>query len=204
MNENEEIRSDLISLFSDNAFTLPNLLSLLRIILVIPFSYFFMNNNYAVAAAIMAASGISDFLDGFIARKFDMVSRLGKCLDPIADKITLFAVGICIVFIFPSLLPIVFILILKDVLMVLGACYLLKNGIAPPSAKWYGKIATVAFYLASIALVCMHIFNCVNTVITISAFSVTTLFMLYAIINYYKIFKSLLNDTSNLSEKYKV
>lgn len=204
MNESEEVKHNLNSMFSDNALTLPNLLSMLRIILVIPFSYFFINDSYVVAAAIMTVSGISDFLDGFIARRFNMVSSLGKCLDPIADKITLFAVGICIVFIFPALLPIVLVLILKELLMVFGACYLLKNGIAPPAAKWFGKAATVAFYLSSIALVGMHIFDCVNSVITIAAFAITTLFMLYAIISYYKIFKKLLNDTSNLSEKYKV
>lgn len=199
MTEDKKLSGSLQSVFSDNVITVPNILSLLRIVLVVPFSLFFMTDNYLVAAIVMVISGISDCLDGHIARKFNQVSQLGKCLDPIADKITLFAVGICIIFIFPALIPIVFLLIIKDVLMIIGACYLLKSGITPPPAKWYGKVATAAFYVSSVSLVVMHIFNCVNVIVTIIAFSVTALLMMYSIVSYYKIFKELLNNTSKKS-----
>ena len=69
-------------------WTIPNLLSLLRIIVIPFFAYFFIKGNALWAIIVLFLSGVSDFLDGKIARKFNQVSDLGKVLDPVADKLT--------------------------------------------------------------------------------------------------------------------
>nr|MCR5151173.1 CDP-alcohol phosphatidyltransferase family protein [Clostridiales bacterium] len=72
----------------DGAFTVPNLLTVVRIILVPFFAVEYYHRNYLAAVIILAVSGLTDFLDGKIARKFNQVSTLGKLLDPLADKAT--------------------------------------------------------------------------------------------------------------------
>ena len=130
------------------------IVNLLRIALIVPFVIFFLKGNYIAAAVMIIISGISDALDGFIARKFNQITDLGKMLDPLADKLTLISIMICIVILFPIVLPVVVILIIKDVVMVIGASILLKSDIKPPAARWYGKIGTVMFYFS----VCLIVF----------------------------------------------
>ena len=131
--------------FKEN-LTVPNLLSVLRILLIVPFVFFFLQKNYIASAAMLVLSGLSDMFDGMIARRFNQITALGKILDPIADKLTLVAVIICIGMIVPRIIPLVVILVLKDLLMLLGGAYLLRKHITPPAAKWYGKLATVVFF----------------------------------------------------------
>lgn len=105
--------------------TVPNILTYLRFLLVAPFIFFFLNKNYIAAALCIGFSGLSDCLDGFLARKLDQVTSLGKILDPIADKVTLVSVAVCMVIYMPSLLPIMLVMIGKEFLMLLGGLILL-------------------------------------------------------------------------------
>lgn len=92
--------------------TIPNLLSLLRLCLipVIVWLYLVRGNQFA-AGCLMVLSGLTDVMDGRIARRFHMVSDLGKALDPIADKATQAAVLICLIAKFPLMvLPLIFLL----------------------------------------------------------------------------------------------
>ena len=77
-------------------FTIPNLLCYFRILLVPAFLYVFLNaanrEDYLFAAGIILIGGITDFLDGFIARKFNMITQLGKLIDPVADKLMQLAI----------------------------------------------------------------------------------------------------------------
>ena len=129
-------------------FNLPNILSFTRIIIIIPFVLYFLNDDYLLSAAMLALSGLSDMLDGVIARKLNQITQLGKILDPVADKLTLTAVVICMGIKFPEIFILVVILSVKDLSMLLAGSYLLKKGIEPPAAKWYGKLATVFFYVS--------------------------------------------------------
>ena len=80
-------------------FTIPNLLSLVRIGLIVPFLIFYFRGEETLPHAcwMLGLSGLSDLLDGFIARTFHQYSELGELLDPIADKLTLGAVAVCMI-----------------------------------------------------------------------------------------------------------
>ena len=181
--------------------TIPNILSLFRIALIIPFVIFFLKENYIAAAVFIILSGITDALDGFIARKFNQITDLGKMLDPLADKLTLIAIMICIVILFPIVLPVVAILILKDVVMMIGASVLLKSDIKPPAARWYGKIGTVMFYFSVALIVFLKAaFNYENSILSLVLLSLTAAMMIFALVEYFLVFIKLKND-SNPSEK---
>ena len=177
--------------------TIPNLLSLLRIALIIPFVIFFLKGNYIVSALMIILSGISDALDGFTARKFNQITDLGKMLDPLADKLTLIAIMVCIVILFPIVMPIVVLLIIKDVMMVIGASLLLKNDIKPPAARWYGKTATVMFYFSVLLIVFLKaVFNYENSLLSLALLGATAAMMIFALVRYFLIFIKLKSSSN--------
>lgn len=145
----------------DGACTVPNFMSLVRILLIPVFAVLYLKGYIWWALLVLAISGISDFLDGKIARKFNQVSNLGKMLDPIADKLTVFALAIVLFFKFKSAQSAamqafawVFLLfIAKEIIMLLGGLVIISKGARPAPAAIYGKVATFAFYLVMILII---------------------------------------------------
>lgn len=187
----------------DKILTIPNIISFVRILIIIPFIISFVGRHYYVAAIMIALSGLSDMFDGMIARKLNQITELGKILDPIADKLTLLAVILCIGTLVPKIVPLVAVLVLKDVLMLSGGAYLIKRNIKPPAAKWYGKLATVVFYISMATIVALEIatgsasdFAVLTTVIML----ITTAVMVFALIKYAIIFFALLKEQKNNNE----
>ena len=134
----------------EEILTIPNILSMLRILMIAAVVVLFVMEYYLAAGIVLICSGITDILDGFIARKFHMVSALGKALDPFADKLTQFAVLICLTF-FNKLILIPFvILVLRDAFMLLTGLSIFRKTHNTFSARWYGKVATLYTY----ALMC--------------------------------------------------
>lgn len=175
--------------------TIPNILTYIRIILIIPFVYYFLKENYIPAVICIGVSGLTDCFDGMIARKFNQVTSLGKILDPIADKFTLLAVVICMVIYVPIVLPVLVVLLLKDVLMLLGGMDLINKGITPPAAKWYGKVGTVVFYLSVFTIIFLKAAFCIeNFALDVSLLSVTAITMLFALYQYGKIYFQLIKE----------
>lgn len=138
-----------------DAWTIPNLLSIIRIIAIPFFVYFFVTKRYLIAVLVIFVSGITDLFDGKIARHFNQISKLGKLLDPAADKLTEITVTIVYFREFQNsgekalkLFSYVFLLfILKELTMIIGSFVLLSMDIVPEAAIIYGKVATVVFYL---------------------------------------------------------
>ncbi|WP_407386190.1 CDP-alcohol phosphatidyltransferase family protein [Ruminococcus sp.] len=183
--KNEVISKDLM--------TIPNAISFIRILLITPFVAFFVaakyiTGNYIPAILILAISGVSDIFDGLIARKFHQESELGKVLDPLADKLTLIAVGICLIFIEPYVLPLMIIMVLKDVLMIIGGTIIINKGVIPPKSSWYGKASTFMFYVSVTMVVVMEIFNYHNKTLSLSVLSLTAGMMIFSLVNYAIIF----------------
>lgn len=173
----------------------PNMLSLLRIFIIIPFVVYFFKEQYVSAGVMLAISGISDMLDGLIARKFNCITRLGKLLDPVADKLTLAAVVICLGVKIPSLLGIVIILIFKDLSMMIAGGILLKKGIDPPASRWYGKLSTAFFYFSVIVIVGIKAILGIDIpVLTLVLLVITTFLMIFSLINYFLLFLGLINE----------
>lgn len=148
----------LIKEYLTGALTIPNLLSLIRILLVPVFAVLFLNenieHNYLWAIIVLAFSGFTDFLDGKIARKFNQISALGKLLDPIADKLSQITIAIVFYLTFKNSADatvktfswIFLVFIIKELIMIVIAAGMIAFGIKPVAAELPGKLATLAFY----------------------------------------------------------
>lgn len=133
----------------DDWFTIPNIISFMRIAMIPLFMYFYLagfQNHYWFALGTLVLSAISDVADGIIARKFHMISKLGKALDPIADKLTQIGVMLCLLVKFPRMVvPLILIVIKEVVTGIFGLITLEKTGVVK-GARWYGKLTTVLLY----------------------------------------------------------
>ena len=130
-------------------FTIPNIISLIRIVLIPVFIAIYfsdMKNAHAWAFLIIILSAISDVADGIIARRFNMVSDLGKVLDPIADKLTQVAIVTILCFKHKTLIPVFCVLFTKELLTAFAAASWFKKGMKPVSARWWGKLSTALLY----------------------------------------------------------
>lgn len=141
--------------------TIPNLLSVIRIILVPVFAVLFTNGHQVAALIVLAVSGLTDFFDGKIARRFNQVSELGKILDPVADKITQITIAIMLLILFRraenTLIQafgwIFIVFLAKECIMVIGGLVMLLLGIKPGAAEMPGKVATMLFYCSMILII---------------------------------------------------
>lgn len=134
-------------------WNVPNSLSLLRIVLVPAFVVLYLCGRDYWAFAVLLLSALSDTLDGFIARRFDQITDCGKLLDPIADKLTQVAVIVCLTVRHPQLLPLTVICFAKESCQAIGSTMLLRRGVAVHGSRWFGKLATVIFYVCMAAIV---------------------------------------------------
>ena len=100
--------------------TVPNAMSVFRILVIPFFAYFFLTDHLAAAVVALLLSGLSDALDGLVARRFNQITELGKMLDPLADKLTQGAVAVCIAIRYPSICPLLFLLVTKELVMLCG------------------------------------------------------------------------------------
>ncbi len=126
---------------------IPNILTMLRFVLIPFILYFLSIDNYILTFVFLTLSGITDVLDGFIARKFNFITDFGKLIDPLADKATqLLTLGALVL---KNIIPlwILGLLVLKEFIMIAGASFLYGKELVV-SSKWYGKLATVLIYVA--------------------------------------------------------
>lgn len=202
--QNQNYENSGTTSLSNRAFTIPNLICLVRILLITPFVEFFLNEEYVWASVIIILSGLSDCFDGMIARKFNQESELGKILDPLADKLTLLAVGICLCVVEPIFLPVVIILVVKDLLMLIGSSKVIKMGILVPKSKWYGKVGTVMFYVTVTFIVftkimqasenpLIYISEPVSRTVSMVMLCLTAAMMIFAFVMYVRTFRDILS-----------
>lgn len=168
-------------------FSIPNILSYFRIILIPFFTFFYITaknvNDYYIAAAIIAVSGLTDLFDGRIARHFNMITELGIFIDPVADKLTQAAVFICFLIRFNGLMWILFsIFAIKESFMgVMGIVTIKHNRRKLDGAKWFGKVSTATLYIIifTILIFPMMSTNIINVFIIICSVVLLTAFILY-------------------------
>ena len=132
--------------------SIPNILSVFRILLVGVFCYCHAVGLRELALIVVLLSGFSDILDGFIARKFNQITDLGKVLDPIADK--LFSVTTIICLCLDGVIGywLLVLLVAKELFMLVGSIIFYKKTKGVIASAWYGKLSTVLFFSGFILL----------------------------------------------------
>ena len=148
-------RVDMKRFFSKRQIlTVPNFLSLVRILLipVIVWIYSFEKNYYA-AIGVIILSGATDIIDGWIARRFDMISDFGKALDPLADKLTQASLLLCLLSTYVQMWVLIIIFGLCEITKFTLGIIIAKKHDEVNGAKWYGKANTVIIYASMMALI---------------------------------------------------
>ena len=127
--------------------TIPNLLSLFRLLLVPVIAWLYCwKADYLLTAFVLLLSGVTDIADGLIARRFNMVSDLGKVLDPVADKLTQTAALVCLLTRFQAVWWLLGTLVFKETVMAVMGILIIRRTRAVYSAAWHGKLATCVLY----------------------------------------------------------
>ena len=127
--------------------TIPNALSFFRLCLIpLIIWLYYVKQNFMWTAIVLALSGATDIVDGFIARHFHMVSDLGKVLDPIADKLTQAAMLFCLLTRFPFMFAPILLMLIKELCMAVSGLLVIRKTGVVPGANWHGKIATCLLY----------------------------------------------------------
>lgn len=179
---------------------LPNILTVIRILLIplfvivflwangnieLNFRHFNKQSGYILSATIMILSGLTDMADGFIARRFNMITDLGKVIDPFADKLTQAAVVVSLIFRYGDiwiLIAALFALIfIKEILMLIMGVMFLRKGQDLGGARWYGKLATIIFYFQVIVLIGAPVLSNLTAIIMFGIMITATLlsFIMY-------------------------
>ncbi|OCN01270.1 CDP-diacylglycerol--glycerol-3-phosphate 3-phosphatidyltransferase [Clostridium sp. W14A] len=184
-------------------FNIPNTLTILRILLIIPFVIYYAGDQILKAAAVLILSGLTDMFDGMIARKYHQTTELGQMLDPLSDKLTQGAVAICLAVKQPILIPFLAVFVIKEALMVSAGIFLIgKKKKRPGGSMWFGKIATVLFYISFGTIVILKGFwGIENLYVSVTLLSITAAFMIYAFIRYAQIYFDIVHSDD---PKYKI
>ena len=147
-----------------SVFNLPNLLSLLRLAMIPLLLWLYLDREaYLLTAAVVVLSGATDVIDGIIARRYDLITDLGKALDPIADKLTQIAMLYCLGTSFPEIRILLGILIVKEVITgIMSLISIGKTG-RVDGAQWHGKLTTVLLYAMIVARIVPWLFSVLLT-----------------------------------------
>lgn len=167
-------------------FTIPNILCYIRILLIPFFIYSYINakkiSDYYLVAGIVLLSGLTDFADGFIARKYNQVTEIGKFIDPVADKLTQATIVVSLMFKIKWMWLVVLLFIVKESFMAINSAFLFfKKGKKLDGAKWYGKVSTAVFYVVMFTLIIFPMMNIIwiNTLLIITSAFLTLSFIMY-------------------------
>lgn len=137
-------------------FSIPNLMGYFRIILIPVFCYLYITahteKEYFYAALVVLLSSLTDMFDGKIARRFNMITDLGKALDPIADKLTHAALALCLATRYPLMWVLILLLVVKEGYMGIMGLIFLRKGKMLNGAMWFGKICTAVLFVGMLIL----------------------------------------------------
>lgn len=187
-----------VNKYKNKIVTIPNILTLVRLGLIPIFVWLYsFKAEYSWATAILALSALTDIADGFIARKFKMISDFGKIVDPIADKLTQLCALICLVFRFKLMFVPLVLIVIKELFSGIVTLVRLKKTKAVPSAVWHGKVTTTLLYGTMI----LHViwWNIPTAVSHVSVLLCTVMMLLSAVLYSIQHFKAIKN-TNNQSK----
>ena len=141
---------------------IPNILSVIRLALVPVFIYLFFayyEEHIYIPLCVFVLAGMTDIIDGYLARRNNWVTNLGKFLDPLADKLLQCSVLVC--FVIENIVPwwVAGMFIAKELFMICGALIVLKKIKVTVKSHWYGKLTTAVFYAIALLVFIFRIFN---------------------------------------------
>ena len=178
----------------DNIINIPNAITTLRMLLVIPIVYFLINDLYIIATALFIIAAISDVLDGFLAKRLNQITKFGTILDPIADKILInytifiFTIKNCI----PQFL--FFIVFTKDIILIIGSVaeiFSQKNALNTKiKASFFGKISTLFQVVLIISILAWQFNIYKNDLIILALVWSVAILSIIALLSYIKEFKN--------------
>lgn len=182
----------IIKDWKKDLFTIPNWLSLFRLVLIPVYVVIYLRAeesvDYAIAAGILAVSCLTDMIDGKIARHFNMISTVGKVLDPVADKATQFTLTVCLAIKYPILWHLVALFVLKEGFQLIAGLLTFRKGKMLSGALLSGKICTCVLFISLILLVLMPGLSqrVINIITMVDAGFMIVSFIHYAIVYYRK------------------
>lgn len=146
--------------WKEEVFTIPNLLSFFRLILIPVYMAIYLNakeiRDYLTAGIILAVSCLTDMVDGKIARKFNMISTLGKILDPLADKLTQFSLLLCLAIRYHVLWTVFSLFVMKELFQLIAGILSIKHGFILKGALISGKVCTTVLFVSLVAMVIFY------------------------------------------------
>ncbi len=169
--------------------SIPNFITIARFFLIPLFVVLMLDRQYTVALFVFLFAGLTDAIDGYIARKYKMITKLGQILDPLADKLFLFTALIMIAVqnLIPNIIPVVIIVAAKEILMGIGSAVLYRKGVVV-KANWYGKVSTIIFYTAIALSILMPAYG--EFLMVVAVITAIFAFIMYCL-NYLRIRKTL-------------
>lgn len=171
---------------------IPNILSIIRIILVFVFVLvFFVADSPIWALVVFLTAGATDIVDGYLARRFNWITNLGKILDPFADKLMQCTALICLCI--KNFVPIWFMLVylVKELGTLLIGLIVIRRRNVVVVSKWYGKAAVCLFYLTIFLSIVFNDFLAQHFVISILMFGAAAVFAVIAFLAYIKHYSKL-------------
>lgn len=174
----KELFRKMFKKMGDEFLTIPNMLSILRLLLIPVIVYLYcVKKDNILTFVLIALSSLTDVVDGFIARRFNMITDFGKFLDPLADKATQIAVFASLSTRFPAMLIPLVIMVIKEVGSLILRVVVFKETELVDGAKWHGKAATTIV----VCVVVIHlIWEEITPVGSGVLIGVATLFLLYS------------------------
>ena len=175
----------IIKDWKKDLFTIPNWLSLFRLLLIPVYVLVYLHaskpQDYMMAAGILAVSCFTDLIDGKIARRFHMISTIGKFLDPLADKATQFTLTVCLAIRYPILWNLVGLFILKEGFQLIAGIIQFRKGKMLIGALISGKICTTILFLS---LIFMVMFPSIDPQVITAITLIDSIFMLISFAHY--------------------
>lgn len=178
--------SMIIKDWKKEIFTIPNLLSFFRLILIPVYTVIYLRaqdvRDYFIAGTILAISCLTDMVDGKIARTFNMITTFGKFLDPLADKLTQFSLLLCLAVRYPVLWAVFALFVLKELFQLFAGILTARHGYILKGALISGKVCTTVLFVSLVSMVLFH--NMDSSIVSIIAM-VDGVFLMVAFADYF-------------------
>ena len=182
-------------------FSIPNLMGYFRILLIPVFSWMYCTadstGDYYAAAVVVGVSGLTDMFDGKIARRFNMITELGKFIDPLADKLTQAALLLCLAVRYPLMRAVLALFVIKEGFMLVMGALLLPRGRKLDGAMWFGKVCTAVLYAVLFLLLLLP---GIGTAAANVLIGICGLFLLFSFGMYIPVFRRMWKESGRKKE----